>query len=122
MTRGRLAALVGMCALCATLMGPQCAPVGTVYTLGEGSFLLTGCIEGPCLCPITQAELSGSFRLVELPTLRPGPTRLFELRDLHWMLPGGEEIRGTGLYTNAAPVSSPWARKSRRVTGRLWPS
>ena len=44
MTRGRLAALVGMCALCATLMGPQCTPVGTVYTLEEGSFLLTGCI------------------------------------------------------------------------------
>lgn len=105
MSRGRLLALVSICALGATLTGPQCEPVGTVYTLEEGSFLLTGCIVGPCLCPIAQADLEGSFRLVELPTAHPGPDRWFELRDLEWTLPNGEEVRGTGLYTNAAPVN-----------------
>ena len=105
MNRSKLAVLVGLCAVCAAMTGPRCDPQGQGYALDEGSFLLTGCIVGPCLCPIAQAELQGSFRLVELPTLHPGPDRWFEVRDLFWTLPGGEEVRGTGLYTNAAPVN-----------------
>lgn len=105
MRRSKLIVLVGLSALCAATTTPQCEPQGSVYSLDEGSFLLTGCIVGQCLCPITQAELQGSFRLEELPTLHPGPDRLFAVRDLHWTLPGGEEVTGTGLYRNAAPVN-----------------
>jgi hypothetical protein len=78
------------------------------YELDERSAWLEGCIVGSCLCPIKLfEELSGSFRLVELPTLQPGPWRLFELSDLRWQLRRGDElveIRGSGLYRTAAPV------------------
>jgi len=78
------------------------------YELDETSTWLEGCIVGTCLCPIALfEELSGSFRLVELPTLQPGPWRLFELSDVRWQLRRGDElveIRGSGLYRTAAPV------------------
>jgi len=80
----------------------------TFYVLDQESAWLEGCIVGPCLCPIALFEhLSGSFRLVELPTLQPGPWRLFEVDNLRWKLRRGDqtvEIRGRGLYKTAAPV------------------
>ncbi len=87
----------------------QDAPDGsTFYVLDQESAWLEGCIVGPCMCPIALFEhLSGSFRLTELPTLQPGPWRLFEVDDLRWKLRRGDqvvEIRGRGLYETAAPV------------------
>ena len=80
----------------------------TFYVLDQESAWREGCIVGPCLCPIVMFEhLSGSFRLVELPTMGPGPWRLFELDNLRWKLRRGDqvvEIRGRGLYQTAAPV------------------
>jgi len=78
------------------------------YFLTADSAWLEGCIVGVCLCPVASTDdLTGAFVLVELPTLGPGPWRLFEVLDLHWSLGRGEirvDIRGRGLYQTAAPV------------------
>ncbi len=80
----------------------------TFYVLDQESAWLEGCIVGPCLCPVALFDdLSGSFRLVEMPTLQPGPWRIFEVNDVRWKLRRGDqivEIRGSGLYQTAAPV------------------
>ena len=80
----------------------------TFYVLDQDSAWLEGCIVGPCLCPVALFDdLSGSFRLAEVPTLQPGPWRFFELSDIRWKLRRGDqisEIRGSGLYETAAPV------------------
>ncbi len=78
------------------------------YALAEESAWVEGCIVGPCLCPILMLEdLTGSFALAEIPTMQPGPWRLFEVCDVRWTLGRGEaqvEIRGSGFYHTAAPV------------------
>jgi hypothetical protein len=85
----------------------QCCD-GVPYGLSEESTWLEGCIVGPCLCPVALLDdLTGDFVLAELPTLQPGPWRLFAVRDVRWTLGRGEtrvEIRGSGLYQSAAPV------------------
>ncbi|MDJ0864838.1 MAG: hypothetical protein QNK03_01940 [Myxococcota bacterium] len=96
-------------ALVALGTGYFCHPDGGIaYRLTEGSAWLEGCIVGPCLCPVRYDDsLRGSFVLEELPTLQPGPTRLFAVRDLLWMRRDGDRtitIRGRGLYSTAAPV------------------
>jgi hypothetical protein len=86
---------------------PRCGD-GIPYALTEESAWLEGCIVGPCLCPILLLDdLSGSFALVEIPTMQPGPWRFFEVCDVRWTLGRGEvqvEIRGSGFYQTAAPV------------------
>jgi hypothetical protein len=87
----------------------QSKPDGsTFYVLDQDSAWLEGCIVGPCLCPVALFDdLRGSFRLVEVPTLQPGPWRIFEVNDIRWKLRRGDqisEIRGSGLYETAAPV------------------
>jgi len=78
------------------------------YVLTAESAWLEGCIVGVCLCPAIQFDdLTGDFALFELPTLQPGPWRLFEVRDVHWTLGRGDAriaIRGSGLYRTAAPM------------------
>ena len=60
---------------------------GVLYGLTADSAWLEGCIVGPCLCPVALLDdLTGDFVLVELPTLQPGPWRLFEVRDVEWTL------------------------------------
>ena len=80
----------------------------TFYVLDPESAWLEGCIVGPCLCPVALFDdLSGSFRLVELPTFGPGPRRLFEVNNVRWELRRSDqivEIRGSGLYQTSAPV------------------
>ena len=80
----------------------------TLYVLDQDSAWLEGCIVGPCLCPVALFDnLRGSFRLAEIPTLQPGPWRIFEVNDIRWKLRRGDqisEIRGSGLYETAAPV------------------
>jgi hypothetical protein len=80
----------------------------TFYELDQESAWLEGCIVGTCLCPVALFDdLSGSFRLVEVPTLQPGPWRIFEVNNVRWKLRRGDqivEIRGSGLYQTAAPV------------------
>jgi len=87
--------------------GPPCCDE-VLYGLTEDSAWLEGCIVGPCLCPVLLLDdLSGDFVLAELPTLQPGPWRLFEVRGVRWTLGRGEtrvEIRGSGLYHSGAPV------------------
>ena len=87
----------------------QGAPDGEIsYVLDQESAWLEGCIVGPCLCPVALFDdLSGTFQLVEVPTLRPSPWRIFEVNDVRWKLRRGDqivEIRGSGLYETAAPV------------------
>jgi hypothetical protein len=83
---------------------PRCTKQGRLYVLAEGSALSEGCFEGPCLCPISiTTDLVGSFRLEELPTMGPGPNRLFSVKDLSISVgsdPAPREIRGGGLYQN----------------------
>jgi hypothetical protein len=80
----------------------------TFYVLDPDSAWLEGCIVGTCLCPVALFDdIKGSFRLVEVPTLQPGPWRIFEVNDIRWKLRRGDqilEIRGSGLYETAAPV------------------
>jgi hypothetical protein len=89
-------------------LGQDTPDRSTFYVLDSESAWLVGCIVGPCLCPIALFDdLSGSFRLVDLPTLQPGPRRTFEVNDVRWKLQRGDqivEIRGSGLYQTAAPV------------------
>ncbi len=81
---------------------------GVVYVLTEDSAWLEGCIVGLCRCPVALLDdLTGDLVLVELPTLQPGPWRLFEVCDVQWTLGRGKslvEIRGSGFYHTAAPV------------------
>lgn len=80
----------------------------TSYVLDQESAWLEGCIVGPCDCLVALFDdLSGTFQLVELPTLQPGPRRIFEVNNVQWKLRRGDqivEIRGSGLYQTAAPV------------------
>jgi hypothetical protein len=100
-------AAVGL-ALGFTALGQDTLDGETFYALDQESDWLEGCIVGPCLCPVALFDdLSGSFRLVEVPTLQPGPWRIFEVNDVRWKLRRGDqivEIRGSGLYQTAAPV------------------
>lgn len=100
-------AAVGL-ALGFTALGQDTLDGETFYALDQESDWLEGCIVGLCLCPVALFDdLSGSFRLVEVPTLQPGPWRIFEVNDVRWKLRRGDqivEIRGSGLYQTAAPV------------------
>jgi hypothetical protein len=100
-------AAVGL-ALGFTALGQDTLDGETFYVLDQESAWLEGCIVGLCLCPVALFDdLSGSFRLVEVPTLQPGPWRIFEVNDVRWKLRRGDqivEIRGSGLYQTAAPV------------------
>jgi hypothetical protein len=100
-----LLALLGV-ALTAT--APRCTNQGRLYVLAEESSFSEGCFDGLCLCPVWMTtDLVGSFRLEELPTMGPGPNRLFSVSDLRISVGPGpvpREIRGEGLYQND-PVS-----------------
>jgi hypothetical protein len=111
----RLVSLIPVLATAAVGLGLGLSALGqgtpdgsTFYVLDRESSWLEGCIVGPCLCPVALFDdLSGSFRLVELPTLQPDPWRFFEVNDVRWKLRRGDqivEIRGSGLYQTAAPV------------------
>jgi hypothetical protein len=79
----------------------------TLYVLEEDSAWIEGCIEGRCLCPVSQAPLVGSFRLERLPSLEPGPARPFEVSSIRWRIGTGEDapqVTGSGLYTTSAPL------------------
>jgi hypothetical protein len=100
-------AAVGL-ALGLSALGQGTPDEETFYELDQESAWLEGCIVGPCLCPVALFDdLSGSFRLVEMPTLQPGPWRIFEVNDVRWELRRGDQIvdiRGSGLYQTAVPV------------------
>jgi hypothetical protein len=100
-------AAVGL-ALGLSALGQGTPDEETFYELDQESAWLEGCIVGPCLCPVALFDdLSGSFRLAELPTLQPGPWRTFEVNNVRWELRRGDqivEIRGSGFYQTAAPV------------------
>ena len=95
-------------ALGLSALGQSTHDRSTFYVLDQESAWLDGCIVGLCLCPVALFDdLSGSFRLVEVPTLQPGPWRIFEVNNVRWKLRRGDqivEIRGSGLYETAAPV------------------
>ena len=102
MRSARIAVLIPVVAIAVIGLAPapsafaqEISGGATFYVLDQESAWLEGCIVGPCLCPIVLFEhLSGSFRLVELPTLQPGPWRIFELDNLRWKLRRSQN-RGT---------------------------
>jgi hypothetical protein len=106
--RARLLLLAAVVLVAAPATGSPRCDDGVPYALAEESAWLEGCIAGPCLCPILLLDdLTGSFALLEIPTLQPGPWRLFEVCDVRWSLGRGQaqvEIRGSGFYYTAAPV------------------
>ena len=101
------------------LAGPTSCPTeGELYVLAPESALLDGCF-GPCLCPVRFRELRGSFVLSELPTLAPGPNRLFSVQEVLWRAGLGDDrlaIRGAGLYEND-PVAKTHRLKLRLFLG-----
>lgn len=102
--RARLLA-AGVLVVGLTASGARC-DLG-FYVLAPDSAWVEGCIEGPCLCPVSQGPLSGRFNLVELPTLQPGPARHFEISAIRWWIgtgPDAREVTGRGFYTTSAPV------------------
>lgn len=78
-----------------------CSP-GTFYVLDEDAAFLEGCIDGPCLCPVSAAPLRGYFWLVPLPVA--APFDVYEMRNVHWQVLQGERARtitGSGFYSVA---------------------
>lgn len=104
----RRVALAGLVVAAVAMGGPGVQERSRLHVLDPESAWLEGCIVGLCLCPVALLDdLRGSFQLVELPTLQPGPWRLFEVKNVRWRLGRGDrvvEIRGSGLYHTAAPV------------------
>ena len=97
--------VAGLLALAFAAIGARC-PL-TLYVLEKNSAWIEGCVEGPCLCPISQAPLAGSFRLERLPSMEPGPERLFEISSIRWRIGTGEDapqVTGSGFYSTSAPV------------------
>jgi len=105
-TRWRARLLVaGVLLVGLTASGARCH--SGLYVLEAESAWVEGCIEGPCLCPVSQGPLTGRFNLEELPTLQPGPARYFEISAIRWLIgsgPDAREVTGHGFYTTSAPV------------------
>jgi hypothetical protein len=69
-------ALAGLLHALVATAGPRFPDSSITYVLDPESAWLEGCIVGPCLCPVALSDdLSGSFQVIELPTLQPGPWR-----------------------------------------------
>jgi hypothetical protein len=101
-------ALLAALLLVTSTSGFRCPDGSIIYLLDEPSAWLEGCIRGPCLCPAIEIDdLAGVLKIIELPTLQPGPWRLFQVQAVQWDLRRGDRrvrIHGTGFYRTAAPV------------------
>jgi len=85
--------------LLAATMPVHADPPTVLYRLSGSSASVSGCIEGPCLCPISLAFMGGTFGL----TLDPeqGP-QTYEVSGIDWFTHWNGEVRdaitGFGTY------------------------
>src|SRR5213594_83373 len=101
MRKSACAALALLALVAATLpAAAQTAgdPTPTLYRLNPGSTYQQGCFE-PCLCPLTNAGVKGTFALT--PTGSDGLFNTYAVTDVNWVVPidGTDTIvSGSGTF------------------------
>jgi hypothetical protein len=79
--------------------GREGAPT-VLYRLAGPSSFLSGCIDGPCLCPVRLTYLAGTFGLT--PAGTEGEFRRYEISDVDWFTHFNgavwSQLSGSGRY------------------------
>ncbi len=77
----------------------QADPPTVLYRLSGSSGFLSGCIEGPCLCPVSLGYMAGTFGLTPDPTQGP---QAYSIDGIDWFTHWNgavlDQISGAGHY------------------------